>query len=113
MVLRILYSWIEKITIKGYYPENCRWVTAKENCNNTSYNRVIYYNGETKTLTQWCEELNIYYSKAASRLSSGWTIEDTFREGNKQRQEFNASDRRKKFKKIKELAEIINNSLCF
>lgn len=40
---------------KGYSPDNCRWVTAKENARNTRRNRHLTINGEKKTVAEWCE----------------------------------------------------------
>lgn len=40
---------------KGYSPENCRWVTAKQNSRNTRRNRNLTINGEKKTVSEWCE----------------------------------------------------------
>ncbi len=48
---------------KGYYPENCRWATKKEQSNNLSSNVFATINGQTKTIAQWCEELNIKRDK--------------------------------------------------
>lgn len=44
---------------KGYSPENCRWVTIKEQARNTTKNVWIEYNGQKKILCDWCEELGI------------------------------------------------------
>ena len=61
---------------KGYYPENCRWVTMKVQNNNKSNNRLITYKGQTKTLTQWSEELGIKKTTLHNRLNYyGWSIE--------------------------------------
>lgn len=63
---------------KGYCPENCKWVTMKEQNNHTKHNHFCTYVGETKTIKQWCEELNLNYSKTVQRLWSGWTVEEAF-----------------------------------
>lgn len=59
-----------------YCPSNCRWSTVKEQNNNTSRNRLITYNGDTKTLKQWEEKTGISRYTISSRLDSGWSIED-------------------------------------
>jgi hypothetical protein len=59
-----------------YTPENCRWATDTEQHNNTRYNRVITFNGETRTLAQWARELGIKYSTITKRFRSpNWSIE--------------------------------------
>lgn len=63
---------------KGYCPENCKWVTMKEQNNHTEHNHFCTYNGKTKTIKQWCEELNLNYSKTVQRILCGWTVEKAF-----------------------------------
>lgn len=72
---------IDRINNNGNYcPENCRWVTPKENSRNSSRARLITAWGETKCLTEWMED-----SRAASihpvtvhlRLKRGWSPEDS------------------------------------
>lgn len=46
---------------KGYSPDNCRWVTLKEQARNMTTNVNVEYNGKTQCLKAWCEELNISY----------------------------------------------------
>ena len=44
---------------KGYNPENCRWISNKEQQRNKSDNVVIEYMGMKKILTDWAEYLKI------------------------------------------------------
>lgn len=60
-----------------YSPENCRWATVKEQNNNTRANRVITFNGESKSMTQWAEEVGIKVGTIWMRLHLGWSIEET------------------------------------
>lgn len=59
----------------NYCPENCRWVTNKEQQNNTSYNRLYTYNGETFNIMQWAEKMGMHPNMLYKRLLRGWSIE--------------------------------------
>lgn len=66
---------------EGYSPDNCRWVTYKDQANNTSRNVIIEYDGEEKTLMQWSEYLGISYNVLKSRIFQyDWSIERAFTE---------------------------------
>ncbi len=43
---------------KNYCKENCRWATMKEQSRNTSTNRIITYDGKSKTIVEWAEYLD-------------------------------------------------------
>lgn len=57
---------------KGYYPDNCRWVTISENNQNRRSSRFYTFNGKTQNLQQWCTEYNMSRSVVNKRLSIGW-----------------------------------------
>lgn len=63
---------------KGYYKDNCRWATIREQNRNRRVNKLIIYNNEYKTLVEWSEELDIPYKTLESRIRLGWTIEKAF-----------------------------------
>ena len=65
---------------KGYYNENCRWSTVKEQNNNKSDNKFITYNGITLTQSQWADKLNIKSHNIKNRFNQGWSIERTLTE---------------------------------
>ena len=58
-----------------YTPDNCRWVDAKTQCKNRSSNVLITINGETKIMTEWCEQYGIDRDVASARIKSGWDSE--------------------------------------
>ena len=60
----------------NYCPENCRWITQKEQSNNTRKNRYIEYEDERLTLAQWSDKTGIRVSTLFYRLKSGWNIKD-------------------------------------
>lgn len=61
---------------KGYSPDNCRWVTNKANCRNTSRNRLIEFRGEIHCLNEWAEIFGIRRERIKARLDrDGWSIE--------------------------------------
>ena len=58
-----------------YSPENCRWITNREQQNNKRNNRWLTYNGQTKTIPQWADETGINTSTIHNRISKGWSVE--------------------------------------
>jgi hypothetical protein len=51
---------LDRINNDGNYePNNIRWSTPKENCNNKSNNLLITIGEETKTCTLWAQEYNL------------------------------------------------------
>ena len=68
---------IDRIDNEGpYSPENCRWASRVEQCNNRSDNRLITYRGETKTLMEWSRATGIKPHTIAARIDRlKWDIE--------------------------------------
>ncbi|WP_185750087.1 hypothetical protein [Stenotrophomonas sp. 278] len=59
----------------GYSPENCRWVSAKENGRNRSNNRLLTLNGETLPLAAWVERTGFSLATLQGRVRMGWPDE--------------------------------------
>lgn len=62
---------------KGYYKENCRWATTKEQNNNKSNNFIVKLRGEKRNLNTWCEILNMPYNLVKRRIYiQGWSAKE-------------------------------------
>lgn len=64
---------------KDYTPNNCRWITQKEQTRNTSRNTWITINGKTKILKDWCNIYGINVATACNRLKRGLSIDNVFK----------------------------------
>lgn len=64
---------------KGYFKENCRWATPKEQVRSRSMTTMLEYNGETKPLAEWSEILGIKYGTLRRRIFiQGMTVQEAF-----------------------------------
>ena len=61
---------------KGYSKDNCRWATRIEQNNNRKNNIYYEFDGERKTLGEWCSELDLNYDAVYYRLQKGMEFED-------------------------------------
>lgn len=65
-----------KNTNGPYSPSNCRWATIKEQMRNRRSNVRITFQGQTKTLVEWCELTGLKRGTLNNRLRMGWSVAD-------------------------------------
>lgn len=75
-------SYVEGLTLhrkdssKGYEPGNVVWADWNTQNNESANVRIIEIDGESKTLTQWCEQMGLNKNTFHSRIFKGWPLRE-------------------------------------
>lgn len=68
---------LDRIDSRGdYCKENCKWSTPQEQANNTSRNKYLTIDGETKTYAEWGRIVGLQSRKISYRIRQGWSPEE-------------------------------------
>ena len=62
----------------GYFAENCRWATYKQQERNRANNALLTVNGQTKCLSEWSEITGISAQTLRWRVHGGWRESEMF-----------------------------------
>jgi len=63
-------------TNKDYCPENCRWVSYKQQARNNRHNHLVTIDGETMPLIAAAEKYGISINTVKMRIRRGWSDVD-------------------------------------
>ena len=65
---------LERINVNlGYCPENCKWITKKEQSLNKRTSVKLEIKGVTKNASEWDKEMNLPEGTVCRRLKRGWS----------------------------------------
>ena len=68
---------IDRINVFGNYsPDNCRWITLRDQQWNTTRTHTITIGNETRTVQGWADETGLHRSTILARLQRGLSPEE-------------------------------------
>lgn len=64
---------LDRIDVNGNYePKNCRWATLSEQNRNKTSTPKLTFNGKTKSLAEWSDEVGLTVKIISWRVKNGW-----------------------------------------
>ena len=73
---------IDRIDNNGNYcPENCRWVSWHDQCNNKRHTIRVKLGSDEHTLKEWSDIIGVNYFTLYSRYKTGKAPEEILKEG--------------------------------
>lgn len=71
---------IDRIDVDGdYEPSNCRWVSSYAQAQNTRQVRLVSFNGQTQSISEWERDLGWSPDTLGKRLRRGMSVSDAMR----------------------------------
>lgn len=61
---------------KGYFPENCKWIPASEQCLNKTNKSHLIIDDVDKSYTEWGREYGLRENTIRMRVKYGWSGKD-------------------------------------
>lgn len=64
---------------RGYLRSNLRWADRRGQAYNRTTNRMIFMDGQVRTLEEWCAMYGTRPDRAIHRMEDGWSQEDAIK----------------------------------